>query len=129
VPLTELSTEERRHAGFEDLRHHVAELLLRDIHTMIPMRTSVLPSTIGHDNGLFNMTAHAIAPFQIVAVLAYGTTRLQRHGEGMCFRHDARGSTPAQYQAWNSSQTATSAYGMVQLHNTAMTHFSRECRY
>jgi len=49
------------------------------------------------------MTAHAIAPFQIVAVLAYGPTRLQRHGEGMCFRHDARGSTLAQYQAWNSS--------------------------
>jgi len=103
VPLTELSTEERRHAGFEDLHRHVAQLLLRDIHTIIPVRTSVLPSTIGHGNSLFNMTAHAIAPFQIVAVLAYGPTRLQRHGEGMCFRHDARGSTLAQYQAWNSS--------------------------
>jgi len=49
------------------------------------------------------MTAHAIAPFQIVVVLAYGPTRLQRHGEGMCFRHAARGSTPAQYQAWNNN--------------------------
>jgi len=77
VPLTELSSEERRHAGFEDLRRHVAQLLLRDIHTIVPVRTSVLPSTISHGNGLFNMTAHAIAPFQIVAVLAYGPTRLQ----------------------------------------------------
>ena len=105
MALTELSTEERQHAGVEDLRRHVAEMLLRDIHTMIPARTSVLPSIIDHGNGLFKMTAHAIAPFQIVAVLAYGPTRLQRHGEGMCFRHDARGSTPAQYQAWNSSST------------------------
>ena len=94
VPLTELSTEERRHAGSEDLRRHVAELLLRDIPTMIPARTSVLPSTIGHGNGLFNMTAHAIEPFQIVAILAYGPTSVQQHREGMCFRHDARGSTP-----------------------------------
>jgi len=49
------------------------------------------------------MTTHAMAPFQIVAILAYGPTRLQQHGKGMCFRHDARGSTQAQYQAWNNS--------------------------
>ena len=94
---------ERRHAGFEDLRRHVAQLLSRDIHTIVSVRTSVLPLTIGHGNGLFSMTAHSIAPFQIVAVLAYGPTRQQRHGEGMCFHHNARGSTPAQYQAWNNS--------------------------
>jgi len=70
---------------------------------MIPARTSVLPSTIGHGNGLFNMTARAISPLQIVAILVYGPTSLRRHGEDMFFRHDARGSTLAQYQALGSS--------------------------
>jgi len=94
VPLTELSTEERRHAGFEDLRRHVAELLLRDMHTMIPARTSVLPSTIGHGNSLFNMTARVIELFQIVTILAYDPTSLRQHGKDMCFLHDARGFHP-----------------------------------
>jgi len=57
VPLTELSTEERLHAGFEDLRRHVAQLLLRDIHREIML-------FIGKPMGRSIMISNATNPLQ-----------------------------------------------------------------